>query len=81
MIRNNLLSLKREIQLWMCRIGLHWLSNHKYNFRDSVSGNWVYNAKCPYGKKWMVDIQFPLPIFKVPYKKSNNAVGLRNKRI
>ena len=40
----------------LCSIGIHRpLQEHHHNFIDSVSGDTVYDAVCPCGKKWMTD--------------------------
>lgn len=43
----------------LCALGWHRpLRGHRHNFIDKVSGDTVYNAECPCGKKWMVDSPF-----------------------
>jgi len=50
----------------LCILGIHRpLSGHRLSFIDSVSGQTVYVAKCPCGKKWMVDSPFSMLGFKV----------------
>ena len=38
-------------------------------FRDIVSGNTVFEAECPCGKRWMVDSVHGYPFFKVPLNR------------
>jgi len=53
----------------LCSIGLHRpLKGHHHNFIDKVSGNTVYNATCPCGKKWMTDSASKFFGFKVERK-------------
>ena len=43
----------------LCAFGWHRpLQKHSHNFIDKVSNKTVYNAKCPCGKKFMVDSPF-----------------------
>ena len=57
----------------LCAIGIHRpLKGHTHNFIDKVSGQTVYNAECPCGKKWMVDSPFSFGGFKVERVLQNN---------
>lgn len=49
----------------MCKLGIHYMQNHKHNFVDVVSRKTVYNTVCPCGKKWLVDTLSPITLFKV----------------
>ena len=50
----------------LCNMGIHWLENHSYNFRDNVSGKSVYDAECSVcGDRYMVDSLIPFLGFRV----------------
>lgn len=55
----------------LCKIGWHWLVEHKPTFWDRVAYKQVYNAWCKAcGKKYMVDSKVPFLGFRceIPQK-------------
>lgn len=34
-------------------------------FIDMITGRTVYDAVCPCGRKWMIDVRHGFPLFKV----------------
>ena len=44
-----------------CRIGLHWMLNHKENYVEyCITSPPQYEAECACGKKWWVYSKMPL---------------------
>jgi hypothetical protein len=57
----------------LCRLGVHRpLSGHSHLFVDSVSGKTVFGARCPCGRRWMVDSLYGFLGFKVERKKEES---------
>jgi hypothetical protein len=47
------------------------MKNGEHLFTDIVSGYPVYEAVCPCGRYWMVDVTHGFPTFKVSLNKKN----------
>ncbi len=54
----------------MCKIGIHWMKNHRSDFTDCISGKTVFLATCSCKREWTVDSLFPIVTFKVETVRS-----------
>lgn len=65
------------IKEFLCKIGIHWMKNHRSYFSDCASSKTVFLVTCSCNREWMVDSLFPIVTFKVETNESVNKTKVQ----